>query len=348
MNAPAEQLQNGLEQMVNRYGFTSVVDTGSYLPNTLALRARVESGELRGPRIRTTGAGFVPAGGSPAYLDVRLPELDSADAAVRRVTETLDSGVDALKLFTGTFLSVSNVAVMPDDVVAAAVGVAHQREKLVIAHPQSLAGVRAALAGGVDILAHTAPGEGPWPEDLLDGLMARRTVLVPTLALWRFELSRQDVPVPPAIIDRYEQDAIGQASTFVSRGGLMLFGTDVGYTNQYDPTEEYRLLAEAGLTHDQVTGLADHEPRTGMGRRRRRHAACGWPRRSHTAGRRPTSGSAELRASAGSRPRRTRRFRPSEELAARYGGRTGDAFPAAASFFRAVFSEQNRPYRARP
>ena len=41
----AEALAAQLEQMLLRYGFTTVVDLGSDLSNTLALRERIESGE---------------------------------------------------------------------------------------------------------------------------------------------------------------------------------------------------------------------------------------------------------------------------------------------------------------
>jgi imidazolonepropionase-like amidohydrolase len=259
-NAPIDQLQDGLERMLNRYGFSSVVDTGSDLGNTIALRKRIESGELRGPRIRTTGAGFAPPNGSPAYLDVKLPELDSVDTATRLPAQRLDDGADALKLFTGTFLGVGNTAIMPVDFVTAAVEQAHQRDKLAIAHPQSLEGVQAAVGGGVDIVAHTAPGEGPWPTALLDDLINRRIVLIPTLMLWRVELSRQDPPVPAGIIDAYERDARDQIASFASRDGAIMFGTDVGYIDQYDPTEEYRLLGEAGLTYDQVLASLTTNP----------------------------------------------------------------------------------------
>src|SRR4051794_19556123 len=41
--------------MFNRWGFTTVFDISSVLDNTLALRRRIESKELRGPRILTVG-----------------------------------------------------------------------------------------------------------------------------------------------------------------------------------------------------------------------------------------------------------------------------------------------------
>ena len=56
------------------------------------------------------------------------------------------------------------------------------------------------------------------------------------------------------------RDALGQIASFASRDGTFMFGTDVGYIDQYDPTEEYRLLAEAGLTYDQVLASLTTNP----------------------------------------------------------------------------------------
>lgn len=52
---PAEQLTAQLEEMFSQYGFTTVFETASFAENTLALRSRVESGEVTGPRILTAG-----------------------------------------------------------------------------------------------------------------------------------------------------------------------------------------------------------------------------------------------------------------------------------------------------
>ena len=46
---PAQQLSSQMQDMLTRYGFTSVVDIGSGLQNTLALRSRVTTGEVKRP-----------------------------------------------------------------------------------------------------------------------------------------------------------------------------------------------------------------------------------------------------------------------------------------------------------
>ena len=50
---PAARLSAQLMTMFTIYGFTTVVDTGSIFDNTSKLRARIESGEVIGPRIIT-------------------------------------------------------------------------------------------------------------------------------------------------------------------------------------------------------------------------------------------------------------------------------------------------------
>src|SRR5262249_40539369 len=57
---PASELGRQLEDMIRRYGFTSVFDLGSRWENTRLIRDRVESGEAPGPRIRSTGEGLLP------------------------------------------------------------------------------------------------------------------------------------------------------------------------------------------------------------------------------------------------------------------------------------------------
>jgi imidazolonepropionase-like amidohydrolase len=87
----AEQLNQQLRDSFTRYGFTSVFDLGSSIDNTKIIRNRIESGEISGPRILTTGTGIVPEGGTPFYVKpVKFPEALSptqATALVRRKTK---------------------------------------------------------------------------------------------------------------------------------------------------------------------------------------------------------------------------------------------------------------------
>ena len=66
-------LNGDLLRMVLHSGFTTVVDTGSDLANTRALRSRIESDYVRGPRILTAGAPIYPPDGIPYYVKRFLP-----------------------------------------------------------------------------------------------------------------------------------------------------------------------------------------------------------------------------------------------------------------------------------
>ena len=132
--------------MLTRYGFTTVVDTGSFLPDTTGLRRRIESGEVPGPQILTAGVPLYPPDGIPYYLkdgsipaDLlrQLPQAATASDAVREVTRNFDNGADIVKLFTGSWVERGRVLPMPDDVAIAAVREAHRRGALVFAHPRA-------------------------------------------------------------------------------------------------------------------------------------------------------------------------------------------------------------------
>ncbi|MEM8931049.1 MAG: amidohydrolase family protein [Acidobacteriota bacterium] len=244
-----EQTAELLRAMLTGFGFTSVVDTGSNPFWTGGLRQAIERG-LPGPRILMAGGSFVGKDASPAYLDVKLPELVTAAQATTITTEVLDFGPDGIKIFTGSFVGPGEAAHMTLPVVRAVTAAAHARGVWVIAHPQSLHGIELAVDGGVDMLAHTAPDAGRLSDDLVQRLVDHEVALVPTLQLWRWELTRSGAP-PPAV-DRFQKTGVEQLRQMVDAGGEVLFGTDVGYMADFDPTEEYRLMADAGMSPMQI------------------------------------------------------------------------------------------------
>lgn len=263
---PAAELTRALSDMLTGYGFTTVTDAASLLPNTLALRARIESGEIAGPRILTAGIPMYPPDGVPFYvretlppaLLAQLPQPGTAQAALDIVRANLAAGADATKLFIATPQRDQPVKRMPAEIALAAVGESRQRGKPVLAHPTDVAGLRAAVAAGVDIVVHTTLQGGAWPEDLLQEMIAKRMALVPTLQLGVLELQKS-----PASADerqRLIESTVAQLRSFAAAGGQVLFGTDVGYITDFDPTLEYELMARAGLTGPQILAALTSAP----------------------------------------------------------------------------------------
>ena len=151
-----------------------------------------------------------------------------------------------MKLFTGDIVG-GKIGVEPMDLglAKALVAEAHREHRPVFAHPTNKQGLDVALDSGVDILAHTADGAGPWSPALVKRMIDQHTALIPTLTL--FEVEGHKNNNPPAEIVEVEALVQGQLRAFQKAGGQVLFGTDVGYTDAFDTTEEYRLMASAGL-----------------------------------------------------------------------------------------------------
>jgi imidazolonepropionase-like amidohydrolase len=249
---PATELAAAMTEMLNRWGFTTVVDAASLLENTVALRARVESGEIAGPRILTAGLALYPKDGIPIYIRdlppeilAMLPQPASVEEALAFVQKNLDGGADATKLFLMTPQDEGRYAFMQPDIALAAADETHREGLPVLAHPTDIEGINLAVEAGVDILVHTTIGDGPtaWDAGLIEQMRARDIAVVPTLMLWRYEMQKSRLP--ERAIGLATGDAIEQVRAYSKAGGQILFGTDVGYMGDYDPTEEYRLMARA-------------------------------------------------------------------------------------------------------
>jgi imidazolonepropionase-like amidohydrolase len=187
-DASAAALDRELDSMLNRWGFTTVFDIASVLENTLALRSRIESGEIRGPRILSVGEPILTE--VPIYVrdyltanHVSMPAVTTPEEAVARVAALGRGGADGIKLFTGS-LQGARVANMPLAMVQAATAEAHRLHLPVFAHPQNLAGLESAIDGGVDILAHTVPDSPPWTPEFVSRLKTAHMALIPTLTLF--------------------------------------------------------------------------------------------------------------------------------------------------------------------
>src|SRR5208283_4927738 len=147
--------------------------------------------------------------------------------------------LDGIKLFTGSFMGDKPVVNMDTAIVKTAVDVAHAQAKPVFAHPQNRIGVDNAVNGGVDILAHTLPGEDDYNSEELSRFKSQHTALIPTLSLWTTILP------DPVATAHVVQSGVDQLKTFSANGGPILFGTDVGFTTIYDTSLEYELMHRA-------------------------------------------------------------------------------------------------------
>ena len=263
---PAGKLNDELQSMLTltRSGFTTVVDTGSFLSNTIALRHRIDSGELLGPRILTAGLPVYPPDGIPYYVKDGLPPelvrqmIPPADAreAVAMVDANIRGGANIIKLFTGSWISSERVLPMPKPIAQAAVRATHRAGRLVFSHPSNLTGMQVAIDSGVDVLAHAPDDTRGIDDALLKRAVAQKMAMIPTLKLFSGASNIDNIR---RLVWRFH-----------GLGGRVVFGTDTGYLTDYNVTEEFAQLNGAGFAWREILGMLTENPARLFGDQNRR------------------------------------------------------------------------------
>ena len=273
------------------YGVTTVRDTGNDLAWILARRR--EADDRPWPRLLALGP--ILDGPQPIHPHVARRCADAADA-VAAVDETLDAGVDGIKLYVG----------LPADWLPAMVRRTHERGARASIHCGGI-GLRAALHAGVDeffhhdgVLAAVWPGGRPpgwldawgdpgvgatWDEQrrLADAIAHSGATATPTLAYWDSQgrvrtpvghgaaaaalvplrlTTWQSARADPVAADKWRR-ALAATQRFTSllleRQVPVLAGTDVpcgALPPGLSLWRELRLLTEAGMSPLQALGAA--------------------------------------------------------------------------------------------
>ncbi len=275
------------------HGVTSVRDMGANLEDILAVRDRVNRGEIPGPRLFICGP----------FLQKTLPKvafhynmqiqsdfrwtIDSPEDARAKVRKLVAAGVDFIKVIQATELSQAELQAIVDE--------AHKAGKTVATHGMDENELRTVLAAGVDTVEHTglAPGSQPYSDDIVRALIAKNVYVDPTgMVIWRYKQAsdfpegRYDAEVekdyPQDLVQDMEQsysnfsalpyfsDAPGWIRSAPMRwrqlheaGVRMLVGTDSGTPMNFhvDSTRrEMQLLVANGMTPLQVITSATKYP----------------------------------------------------------------------------------------
>jgi imidazolonepropionase-like amidohydrolase len=263
-NLSSAQITPQLQEMLTRWGFTTVFDIGSVLQNTNLIRRRIESGEVKGPRILTAGEPFWIKGGTPVYVKgfleanhVSIPEVESTTQAKERVGQQVHDGANGIKIFANSIES-DGILTMPLDMAQTIAVEAHRAGKPVFAHVSNDQGIEVAIQSGVDILAHTTPNDELWSPSFAQRLVAAHMALTPTLTLWDEEAKKGNAS--PDNIEKGMSRAAQQLEAFSRAGGQVLFGTDVGYIQQFDTSEEFKWMSRAGMSFQEILASLTTNP----------------------------------------------------------------------------------------
>ncbi len=157
-------------------GVTTAVDLSGPLEESLAIRDRINRGDVRGPRMLMSGPWVSLREGRfpPEQIVVSTP--DEAYAATERLA---DAGVDVIKAYP---MSAAHYAKV--------VEAAHKHGLRVYAHAVDEPLVRAALTGGVDVITHPGGGDAaPYDPSFVRELVASKRPVTAT-AIHRFVYAR--------------------------------------------------------------------------------------------------------------------------------------------------------------
>ena len=236
---PKARLERELVETFLRHGFTSVVDAGSPLGNTAAIRARIASGEVKGPRIITTGEILYPPGGAPlpsfltsmGLIAEKSREVSTPRDAIARVRDLLRRGADAIAVSAA--IPTSPPARMSPKVLDAISRETHRDGKLLLVHASDREGLGRALDANADVLLNLVPGAGLREDDGVARMKAAHVALV-------------------AAPERggFDDATTAQLAAYAAAEGEILFGTD--FSPDDDPTEGYRRMGQAGMSVRQM------------------------------------------------------------------------------------------------
>ena len=261
-NLSSEQITSQLQLMLTRWGFTTVFDIASVLENTNLIRHRIESGEVKGPQILTTGEPFWMKGGTPIYVQgfleanhISIPEVESMAQAKERVRQQINDGAVGIKIFANS-AERDGMLTMPLDVAQLIAAEAHHAGKPVFAHVSNNQGIEVAIQSGVDILAHTIPTDDLWSPSFVHRLTAAHMALTPTLTLWEVVSPN----ATPGELEKGMSRAAQQLGAFYQAGGQVLFGTDVGFIEHFDTSEEFKWMSRAGMSFQGILASLTTNP----------------------------------------------------------------------------------------
>ena len=228
-----------------RSGVTFARELGAPLTDVLEVKARIEKGEIPGPRLFVSGPFLQHADYNDYEGEWRWP-VKGADDARAKTEKLVKAGVDVVKLI--------DQDQMTDDEVEAIVETAHKAGKPVVAHSHREDEIRMGLKHGVDCFEHTGLGPEPgYPEDILTGMRKRNATLAWCPTIEGLFLSEYTADVFPARLDdpRWQEglapDIVKDIRASLANIGMLPYFQLV---RRRIPTlaNKFRQLRESGVT----------------------------------------------------------------------------------------------------
>lgn len=167
-------------------GVTTARDLGAPLEDIVAVKNRINRGEIPGPRLFVSGP-FLQKSNTPLTAKFRWI-VNGPEDARKKVQTIVAGGADVIKLIDQDQMTLEEVKAIVDE--------AHKHGKHVAAHAHRSEEIRQGLRAGVDCFEHTGLGTKPgYEEDVLEMMRERNATLFwcPTIeGLFLFEQTKQN------------------------------------------------------------------------------------------------------------------------------------------------------------
>ena len=258
-------------QLALRVGVTTVRDCGGRDLMPLRLRDAIAAGVLPGPRILAAGPAITVTGGHCYFFN---GEVDSVDGIRQLARQLAKDGVDFFKVMStgGRMTPNTNVtaAQFTVDELKALVQEAKRLNRKTTAHGHGTAGIRNAVAAGIDCIEHCT-----WVSEeddtvvdydpaVADQMVRQGTYLSPTISPARVaalpvaddhlnEVRRRTAAMRPKIREAQRD--------MLARGVKIIGSTDAGVANvplDSMPSELEAAVEELGLTPMQAITAATY------------------------------------------------------------------------------------------
>ena len=246
-----------------RSGFTTVRQVGDSGMVAISLRDLINSKQVEGPRIYTSGKSIATTGGhadptngkNKDSYDYPVAEdgvINGPYDAYTAVRQRYKDGADGIKLtVTGGVLSVAKSGENPQfsqEEVEAVVNAAKDYGMWVAVHAHGSVGMKRAVIAGVDSVEH-----GTFmTEEVMDLMIKNSTYYVPTISAGEFVAEKSKIKNYFPDIVRPKAASVGPqiGSTFAKaykKGVKIAFGTDAGVQPHGTNWKEFVYMVQYGM-----------------------------------------------------------------------------------------------------
>jgi imidazolonepropionase-like amidohydrolase len=263
-------------------GFTTVRNVGSGDRNDIGLKQAIDSGYATGPRIVPAGYALGATGGhcDSTFLPPSLEKKDgkeegigdSPDELRYQVRRQRKYGAEVIKVCaTGGVFSRNTEPgqlQVPENELRAIAYEAHQWGLRVAAHAHGAAGIRAAIAAGIDTIEHASLVD----DEGIRMAVARKQPVWFAMDIYNTEYTQAEGSKNGVLEDNLRKDreiAQIQRDNFrkAHRAGVrMVFASDAGVMPHGEVGKQFRVMVEYGMTPIQAIQAATKNAAEALGR----------------------------------------------------------------------------------